>query len=321
MSAAMLRQPKFWSTRGALSIALSPLAALYECGATLHRIMCSPKALPVPVISIGNITAGGAGKTPTTIAIAQLLQQQGMIPHIISRGYGANIAAPLRVDVAQHNVQDVGDEALLLAHHATTWVYPDRHAAGMAAIVAGANVLVCDDALQHHALKKDINLLVIDGAYGIGNGKMLPAGPLRESFAKACARCDAIILIGADMHGVRDHTTLPIFKATIIPSGDVSWLNGTRVTAFAGIARPQKFYQTLLDLGAIPTATYDFPDHRLFSDTELRMLSSHDMPVTTQKDWVRLSPAWQERIRYVPITLQLEDSAALHTWLEHTLRA
>lgn len=318
----MRRQPDFWNRQGFLPFVLLPIAWLYGLSAKLHRALVYPKRLGVPVISIGNITAGGAGKTPTTIALAQLLQQNGMIPHIISRGYGAKIAAPLRVDVVQHNVCDVGDEALLLAQHAPAWVCPNRYAAGSAAIKAGANILLCDDALQHHALKKDINLLVIDGAYGIGNGKILPAGPLRESLTAAHKRCDAVILIGDDRHGLTHHISIPIFRASILPKGDMEWLKDTKVIAFAGIARPQKFYETLLELGAVLSKTFNFADHHRFSEAELTLLTQQDMMVvTTEKDWVRLPSHWQARIRYVPIALQLENSAALRDWLEQKLHA
>ncbi|MBN8544200.1 MAG: tetraacyldisaccharide 4'-kinase [Alphaproteobacteria bacterium] len=318
----MRTQPNFWTAKSAISTLLLPLAWLYGLGSMLHRKFTKPETLHAPVISIGNITAGGAGKTPTTIMLAHLLQEMGKTPHILSRGYGATIATPIRVATQHHHTRQVGDEALLLAKHAPTWVFPSRFQSGIAAIAAGADILLCDDGLQHYALSKDVNLLVIDGAYGVGNGRYLPAGPLRESLAHALTRCDAVILIGQDKHHLRDKITLPIFNASIRATGDTNWLKGTHVIAFAGIARPQKFYDTLLELGAVLSGTFSFADHHHFSEKELALLNqSGAMLVTTEKDWVRLPAQWQTRIRYVPVALHLEEPAALRQWLEQKLYA
>ncbi|MFZ4125199.1 MAG: tetraacyldisaccharide 4'-kinase [Rickettsiales bacterium] len=316
----MRTQPSFWVTRGVISTLLLPLAWLYGLGTMLHRLVVSPKALPIPVISIGNVTTGGAGKTPTTIALVRLLKESGYVPHILSRGYGAKIVTPLRVDAAHHTAQEVGDEALLLAQCAPTWVCPNRYEAGIAAIAAGANVLVCDDALQHHALEKDLNILVIDGGYGLGNARLLPAGPLRESLRSAVQRSHATIMIGNDTQQLSPKISLPLFNATIRPQGDTAWLNGTRVIAFAGIARPQKFYDSLLGLDAVLTATFSFADHHTFTEEELTQLTSGDaIAVTTQKDWVRLSPQWQARIKYLPITLDFTAPHILKQWINDAL--
>lgn len=317
----MPAQPNFWATRSVASVLLLPLSLLYVLGAKLDHLLAKPQRLRVPVISIGNVTVGGAGKTPTSIAITKLLKERGHMPHILSRGYGAKIAAPIRVNPAQHKSADVGDEALLLAQYAPTWVCPKRIQSGDAAVSAGANLVICDDALQHHALHKDINMLIIDGAYGIGNGWLLPAGPLRESLSDALARCDGVVLIGEDAHGVTRNISLPIFKAKLEPVGDVNWLKNTDVIAFAGIARPQKFYATLKALGATIRATHDFPDHHEFSESELNVLASSGTLVTTEKDWVRLSPEWQTRIKHLPVALRFDDAQKLGNWLEEKLRA
>lgn len=202
-----------------------------------------------------------------------------------------------------------------------TWVCPERVKSGDAAVAAGANVVVCDDALQHHKLHKDINLLVIDGAYGTGNGLLMPAGPLRESLNDALARSHAVILIGEDAHGVTRNITLPIFKATLKPVGDFAAFKGKDVVAFAGIARPQKFYDTLRALGPNIRATHDFPDHHEFTESELKTLASTGTVVTTEKDWVRLPAEWQSRIQYLPVALQFADAEKLSDWLEAKLHA
>lgn len=316
-----MRTPSFWRTGGIVPCLLSPFSWLYAAGSALDRRLSRPQKLSVPVISIGNITAGGAGKTPTAIALTKLLRARGYNPHLLTRGYGAKIAAPFKVDAAQHGAAQTGDEALLLAHAAPTWVYPKRIDSGTAAIKDGANLLVCDDALQHHAIAKDINLLVIDGTYGIGNGKRLPAGPLRESLLSAMARVDAVIMIGADTHGIAKKISRPVFSASVQHTGDVHWLKDTRVVAFAGIALPQKFYDTLTALGAQITTHFDFADHHPFTEEELKTITTLGAAVTTEKDWVRLSPEWKKRIRYVPVEVVFDDIASIGDWLEKKLHA
>ncbi|MFN7452650.1 MAG: tetraacyldisaccharide 4'-kinase [Alphaproteobacteria bacterium] len=308
----------FWKTRGFLAQILRPVAAIYAVGTLIDRMLTTAKHAGIPVISVGNVTAGGAGKTPTTLALAELLAEHS--PHILTRGYGAKIVAPLRVNPAQHTAREVGDEALLLARIAPVWAFVDRISSATAARAAGAKILLCDDALQHHALHKDLNLLVMDGGYGIGNGLLLPAGPLREPLKCALARSHAVILIGEDLHGLSAAISLPVFHAALKPAGDTSWLTGTRIIAFAGIARPQKFYATLARLGAEIIATHDFPDHHPYSERELEgLVQAGQMVVTTEKDWVRLTPAWQKKIRPLPVMLQFDEPEKFREWITHAL--
>ena len=310
---------QFWQRRGLWANLLRPAAALYRIGAAYDRRTTVPQQLAVPVIALGNVTVGGAGKTPATIALARLLAD--CAPHILTRGFGAKIAAPIRVNPAQHHAEDVGDEALLLAAAAPSWACPKRVAAGQAAIDAGAQLLLCDDALQHHALHKTINLLVLDGDYGIGNGLLLPAGPLRETLPEALARCHAVILIGTDRHHLTAHISLPVFHAHITPAADVAWLKGQRLLAFAGIARPEKFYATLRALGADLVATQDFSDHHAFTETELTRLAASEFTlITTEKDWMRLSPEWRARVRVLPVQLRFDEPEHLREWIRHALR-
>jgi tetraacyldisaccharide 4'-kinase len=310
----------FWQSRGLLAQALRPFAAIYGLGAVLDRTLTTPKHVGIPVISVGNVTAGGAGKTPTTMALATLLADYS--PHILTRGYGAKITAPLHVNPAQHTAREVGDEALLLGRAAPAWAYRQRIASAAAAKAAGAKILLCDDALQHHAIHKNLNLLVIDGEYGIGNGLLLPAGPLREPLKAALARSHAVILIGEDRHGLATEISLPIFHATLKPAGDTHWLTGTKIIAFAGIARPQKFYDTLTRLGAEIIATHDFRDHHDYHDTELAALATGGQTlVTTEKDWVRLTPEWQAKIRALPVMLQFDEPEKLRHFITHALPA
>jgi len=318
-----MKRPHWWeSPQGWPTHLLAPAAACYALAATLHRLLSFPRRASVPVISVGNIVAGGAGKTPSVMAIAALLKASDLTPHILSRGYGALLASPVRVDTRAHDARDVGDEALLLARAAPTWVYPKRIQSARRAVEAGANVLVCDDALQHHALHKDINLLVIDGQYGLGNGKLLPAGPLRESLRSALRRVDGIIFIGDDKHLIKARipVDMPVLHGDIVPVGDVSFLYEKPLIAFAGIARPEKFFASLKQLGANIEAHYTFADHHPFSDEELHALLKEAQQkearlVTTEKDWVRL-PTWMRpHCHTLPVVLRFGHPEAVAQFL------
>lgn len=314
-----MKTPRFWQSIHPASTALLPLAALYRLGAWADRRFTRPQRAPVPVIAIGNATAGGAGKTPTALALVPMLQALGHAPHILTRGYKGAALSAHRVTASDALCQ-VGDEALLLRHAAPVWVGRDRFAAANAAAQAGATILVCDDALQHHALHKDRSLLVIDGPYGIGNGRLLPAGPLREPFADAVARAHAVILIGDDAQRLTPHLSLPVFRANLQPAGDTSFLTAKRWLAFAGIGRPEKFYATLRALGADLAATRDFADHHAYSPADIASLLAEAQRlgatlITTGKDHVRIPAAQADTIQTLPVTLVFEDPPAFTAWL------
>jgi tetraacyldisaccharide 4'-kinase len=305
----MMRTPAWWQSRGLRSTVLLPFAALYGLGFRLDRALKKPQRAPLPVIGIGNVTAGGAGKTPTTIALAHWLRAQGHTPHILTRGYGGKPQHAHRVS-AQNSAAEVGDEALLLAAAAPTWVGRDRLASARAAQQAGATILLADDAMQHHALHKDLQLLVIDGARGFGNGRLLPAGPLRQPPAAAAGAVPLIIGAG-EVPGITG-----ALRARIAPMGDTAFLREGRWLAFSGIAYPQKFYTTLREAGAELAATLDFPDHHPFTAAELdrlqRSASANGLQlITTEKDWMRLPIAKRAGVRYLPIALQFHDADAL----------
>ncbi len=316
-----MRTPGFWQRRGLVSTLLQPLAALYAKGAHYDRTHTSAKRAPLPIIGIGNVTAGGAGKTPTAIALAEMLRGMGQTPHLITRGYGST-GDGVRSATPDSDWKMVGDEAMLLAHAAPTWVARDRYEAACRAHQAGATLAIADDALQHHRLARDLSLLVIDGGYGLGNGRLLPAGPLRETLPTALARTDAVILIGQNRHQLQFDK--PVFEATLQPTGDTTWLHGQRVLAFAGLARPEKFYATLESLGAELVGRYNFPDHHAYSDRELDTLcyaaeKADAIPVATAKDAVKFPPAFRERIRVLPVALQFSDAASFQNWLQSAL--
>jgi tetraacyldisaccharide 4'-kinase len=328
-----MRAPDFWR-RGSLSpwpILLSPLAALYSAAGQWRMTKTTPKRTPVPVVCVGNLVAGGAGKTPTAIAVVRRLQEHGRTVHVLSRGYGGRERGPLRVDPAVHSFRDVGDEPLLLARHAPTWVAQSRPAGALAAVEAGAEVIVMDDGHQNPSLIKDVSLLVIDTDYGVGNGRVIPAGPLREPVARGMARADAVVAIGPVSAQAGDETVTrtgggkPLLRAQFMPNLEAYALADQGVVAFAGIARPEKFFQTLEALGAHVLARHGFADHHPYSDTEIMALAERASAmnaklVTTEKDAVRLSPEARPMVEAVGVSLEFADEAALERVLRPALR-
>ena len=315
-----MRAPEFWRTRGALSNLLWPPARVWRL-VTRHRVTRAPRyRAPVPVICVGNVTAGGTGKTPVALSLAGLLAERGVAAHLVSRGYRGRLAGPVRVDPARHSFRDVGDEPLLLAAAAPTWVARDRAAGAAAAIEAGAQALILDDGFQNPAIAKDLSLLVVDGGYGFGNRRCLPAGPLREPLAAALGRAQAVVIVGDDREEVaaevRSIRPLPVLHARYIPAPAAEALAGRRVVAFAGIGRPEKFFETLVLLGADLAEALPFPDHHAFSDSDIMLAceiaaEQGAIPVTTEKDYVRLPLEARPMVTPVPVTLAWQDEAAL----------
>lgn len=323
------RAPSFWDgpahrPSGAATL-LTPLSWIFDAATRLRWAMANPMRASVPVICVGNLVAGGAGKTPTALAIAARLRDQA--PHFLIRGYRGKSAALVRVDPARHTARDVGDEALLLAAQAPTWASPDRRAAARAAIAAGAKVLVMDDGFQNPRLAKDVSFVVIDQGYGFGNGRLLPAGPLRESPGQGFARANAVVLV-EDAAGEPvpvDTAGLPSLAAHLEPTPEsAERLKGARVLAFAGIGRPEKFFQSLRDLQCDVVATRGFPDHHAYSDGELVTLRADALTtgarlVTTTKDRARLSPKSREGLEVLEVEMIFSDPGALDAILAPAL--
>lgn len=308
-----MKAPRFWSQpHSLLASLLAPVGYGYQLAGNLRRTMARPYRASVPVICIGNITAGGSGKTPTAIAIAKLLLDQGHKPVFVSRGYGGSAQGPLRVDPAHHDFRVVGDEALLLARHAPCWIGRDR-AAAVKAAEAEATHIILDDGLQNPTVQIDHNLLVVDGAAGFGNGRLIPAGPLRETLANALPRLQGCVIIGQDLHNITHQLTIPVYPAELIPSFPDNLPRNAKFMAFAGIGRPDKFYATCRAAGLDTVMTRDFPDHHVFTDTELADLTKTTqrqnlMLITTEKDWVRLPSEMQQLVVVLPVALQVPGS-------------
>jgi tetraacyldisaccharide 4'-kinase len=330
--------PLFWYGKpGMLARALIPLSAIYARIVRARAARITPYRSKRPVICIGNFTAGGGGKTPTAIAVAKILQAQGVRPCFLTRGYGGKIEGPHLVSETD-SAEQVGDEPLLLAAVAPTVIAANR--ADGAKFIEGldVNVIVMDDGFQNPQLAKDLSLIAVDSGRGIGNGFMLPAGPLRAPLGEQMDHADALIVIGEGDKAaslVEDFAKAgkAVFSARIVPQGDCRWLGVLPVIGFAGIARPEKFFMTLQSNGARLEGRRAFPDHHCFSEKEAASLLKEAqeqkcMLVTTEKDWVRLpedreSPRGELKFRSrpLPIALQFENESVVAALLATKVKA
>lgn len=317
-----MRAPAFWGNPparpGLLARLLAPLGWIWAA-VTARRLARGARVRAgVPVICVGNLTVGGSGKTPTVIALVQRLQARGIGVHILSRGHGGSLAGPVRVEARRHRADEVGDEPLLLAAFAPVWVARDRAAGARAAVAAGAQILVMDDGFQNPGLHQDLALLVVDAGFGFGNGRVMPAGPLREPVAAGLARADLVLAIGTA--GARaafaaawpEVAARPILRGAVVPLATGMDWRGLRALAFAGIGRPEKFFASLRGLGAELVATRAFDDHAAYPAALRARLGAEAQAkgaqlVTTEKDAVRLPPEFRAEVLVLPVRLEIED--------------
>ncbi len=318
----MNREPAFWWRPGTGAL-LTPLAALYGAVAAL-RMQSSGQDAGLPVICLGNLTVGGAGKTPAALAVAQLLLAVHERPFFLSRGYGGKLVGPVRVNPALHHAADVGDEPLLLARLAPTVVARDRVAGARLAQFAGASVIVMDDGLQNSALAKDLAVLLVDGRRGIGNGHIIPAGPLRAPLGLQLDRVQAIVVVGPldGVAAILDRARLrgiTIFHARFEPDRSVIAAIGKRkVLAFAGIGDPEKFFASLRESGIAIAEHVGFPDHHRYTAADAQNLigraqAANLMLVSTEKDLMRLAgepqlEALAARVSAFPVRLVIDEA-------------
>lgn len=307
-----MRAPDFWRHKGAVARLLAPLGTLHGASVTFKARHAKPYRAPMPVICVGNLTAGGSGKTPIAIAVGEMLLARGRKPIFLTRGYGGKERGPALVK-AHHSARLMGDEALLLARTAPTIVSRDRAIGGAMAANEKPDVIVMDDGHQNFALAKDISLVVIDGAGGMGNGMVLPAGPLREPVAQGLGRADAVIIVGEGAPDLAGFSG-PVLRARLEPLPHD--LAGRKVFAFAGIGRPQKFFDTLAAAGAFIQGSESFADHYFYRPDDLAGLRARAKAlgaqlVTTEKDLVRIPPEQRKDITALAVRARFADEAAL----------
>ncbi|MCA1363268.1 tetraacyldisaccharide 4'-kinase [Bradyrhizobium sp. IC3069] len=330
-----MREPAFWyRPRSLQSYALWPLGALYGAF-TARRMLRQGVDAGIPVICVGNYHVGGAGKTPTVLALTKLLRELGETPVVLSRGYGGRLKGPVMVDRERHDAADVGDEPLMMSRDVPVVVARDRLDGVALAKSQGATVILMDDGFQNPALFKDASLIVIDGERGLGNGEVFPAGPLRAPLAAQLARTDALVLIG-DGNAANDvaaeiaKRNKPELRARLKPdAASLAQLLGKRVFAFAGIGDPERFFRTLRASGIDVVRTRAFADHHMFSEGEIAALAAEAQReqltlVTTEKDLARLRVSAGVPDGIVPFAVQLEfdDLAKLRQLIsDHLYRA
>lgn len=302
---------------------LTPFASLYAA-ITARRIKrTAPLEVAACVICIGNLTVGGVGKSPVVAALRERISKKSDLRvATLSRGYKARLSGPLKVDSAQHTAKDVGDEPFMLAQTGESWIGKDRAETGQAMVDDGVDVILMDDGHQNPGLYKDISLIVVDGVAKFGNGYVIPKGPLREPVGVGLARADGIILMNeAAFPELADHTSLPIFTARLEPTKAPP---PGKYIAFAGIGRPEKFFDTLRDCGADLIDTIPFGDHHAYTQadmTYLRKLASGQNAalITTEKDHVRLLAEDRKDISFLPVSAQFDDATVLDQLVQAAL--
>ncbi len=315
----MMREPWFWRshsiTAKTIAVGLRPFSALYDFGQRLRQHMTTPTPAPVPIICIGNATLGGVGKTPFSIALYELLQEDGAEVQFLTRGYGGTEPGPIKADPATHSAAQIGDEPLLLARKGTTWIARDRRIGAQAAAQDGADIIIMDDGFQNPTLQKTVSILLISADDPDGNGLVFPAGPLREPIGRAQSRADIIIYVGKDAKSAQNaadnHSAH--FAAWLEPDATPP---PQRVMAFSGIGQPDKFFDLLQHSGFDIAKTISFPNHHPFSTHNLSALETlareHDAAmITTEKDYVRIPHDLKENILSFPVRMKINQPALL----------
>ncbi|MGB4056569.1 MAG: tetraacyldisaccharide 4'-kinase [Alphaproteobacteria bacterium] len=329
-----LKTPDFWyrknETVPAIEKILTPFSLLYRIGYELHQRSATPQKADIPVVCIGNINAGGTGKTPTALALMETLRETGVAknPFFLLRGYGGGERGPLRVDPARHDSWATGDEALILAAFAPTIIAADRAQGVQLALKQNADLVLMDDGLQNPGIHKDIKIVVINGEMGFGNGKMIPAGPLREPLEKGMTRADIFILIGDDKRNTAAilPKDKPLIRAKLEPGNAIAFDKTKKYLAFAGLGYPKKFFNFLSEkIGLNIVKTISFSDHHPYTEQDLKTL--HDLAtkweaelVTTHKDFLRLPKIPGVTVHTAEVKLIWESPSELSAFLTSRLK-
>lgn len=314
-----MKTPGFWYATPTASLCpalLAPLAALYARAAAHHRESKSPQDVALPVICLGNLVAGGSGKTPTAIALFKLLHSSKtfLSPGFLTRGYRGKIRTAERVD-GSHDPALWGDEALLLNQHGPTFVSPDRYRGAELMADSGCDAILMDDGLQNYSITKDVSFAIIDGLMGFGNGNVIPAGPLRQPLDQGLLLADAFILIGDDTRNVRAllPPDKPVFTATLAVTEAASVSQNVSYIGFCGIGFPDKFKKTLLDTGVNLSGWHTFGDHHTYTMNDIEKLvnealSKKSRLITTEKDFARLPDFLKKSlIDVLPVEITFAD--------------
>lgn len=321
-----MRAPAFWfnppSRPGVWPRVLHPLSILWRVLSDRRHRKGAHERMSVPVVCVGNINVGGTGKTPTVIKLLSVFSGLGVEAHVVSKGYGGQVEGPLRVDEVDHTASHVGDEPLLIAAFGPCWIAKDRAAGAKAAIAAGAEVIILDDGMQNPALVKDFTVMVVDAGVGFGNERLLPAGPLRQSVEDGLLVADMVLSIGAPAvqegfaAAIKGRSDVPHLAAALEPLQTGMLWHDLRAFAFAGIGRPEKFFDTLRGTGASVVATRSFGDHetlsgKLLQRMEMEAAQMGAQMVTTEKDAVRLPKDWRQKVITLPVRLEVADEETL----------
>ncbi len=311
-----MKAPDFWCGADTwASRVLTPFGFFYRMAGLVRRAMVKPYVARVPVICVGNVVAGGAGKTPVALALGNILKGLGASPVFVSRGYGGSKHGPLRVDPERHTAREVGDEALLLARVAPCWIGRNRAAAVRAAEKKATHIIL-DDGLQNPSVAPNVSFLVIDGERGVGNGKIIPAGPLRERLEDALPRVDVVVMIGDDLRNLAFNLGKPVLRGDIRELLPDDFAKDVVYFPFAGIGCPDKFFAACRLAGLEVSGSHSFPDHHMFSEKELNTLEEHACKrglrmITTAKDYVRLPMSFRPKVSVLPVEFVFEDEEAV----------
>jgi len=318
----MFKMPKFWYSQKTfqdkiLKDIFLPASLVYGWLVKKRFELYFPVPMERPIICVGNLVTGGAGKTPLVMSLVDGMKERGYNPHILTRGYGGEEEGPVQVSPARDTAKYVGDEALLLVNKAPTWVAKNRQLGAQVAMDSGANIIIMDDGFQNPIIYKDFSIIVIDGKVGFGNRMLIPAGPLREPIEQGINRAQVLVIIGEDMVNTEEklkriNPNLIILHASIVTSKDCPDIKDKKVAAFAGIGRPEKFKESLESEGAEVAMWKNFPDHYEYNENDLQQFikdaEAKDLTIfTTAKDFVRVPVSLKEKISVFNIELEWHD--------------
>ncbi len=323
----MLKAPKFWYLKKdtILSSSLYPLSLLFRFGTKIRNLVSKKNQSPLPTICVGNIVVGGAGKTPVALKIGELLIKSGYKPHFISKGY-AGLTKISTLVKSWHSATSVGDESILLSEVAPTWVGNDRINSSILAKSEGSDCLIMDDGFQNPNIQKDFSIIVINSEQEFGNRRVMPSGPLRESIKRGLSRTNLVIVIGNPSEEIKktvpDH--IPIIESNFEIKKENKSFKGQKIVAFAGIAYPEKFFNSLKDQGANIIKEISYPDHHIYNENDLLSLvetanKTQSILVSTKKDYVRIPKSYRSLVNTLEGEIIFKDEQLLREILSNVI--